>query len=127
MHMPNELFQLVSPTCTLTREQLVLTPSLSLMLRGKYLDHLGQSVTLLTLNLKQMHRGRWEIYYRLSFHSQWRGLELEGPTAPAPVIFGWVGFRWLIPQRQHHAHWSFYSCWVSLLEYIVYFHNIGAK
>jgi len=47
----------------------VLTPSLSLMLRGKYLDHLGQSVNLLTLNLKQMHRGRWEIYYQLSFQS----------------------------------------------------------
>jgi len=48
----------------------VLTPSLSLILRGKYLDHLGQSVTLLTLDLEQMHRGRWGIYYQLSFHSQ---------------------------------------------------------
>jgi len=39
------------------------------MLRGKYLDHLGQSVTLLTLDLKQMNRGRWGIYYQLSFQS----------------------------------------------------------
>jgi len=39
------------------------------MLRGKYLDHLGQYVTLLTLDLKQMHRGRLEIHYQLSFQS----------------------------------------------------------
>jgi len=94
------------------------------MLRGKYLDHLGQSVTLLTLNLKQMHRGRWEIYYQLSFQST---VGLEGPTAPTLVIFGWVVFHWFILQRQHHARWSFCSCWVSSLEYIVYFYNIGAK
>ena len=47
------------------------------MLRGKYLDHLGQSVTLLTLDLKQMNRGRWEICYQLSFHSQRKALSLR--------------------------------------------------
>jgi len=94
------------------------------MPRGKYLDHLGQSVTLLTLNLKQMNRGRLEIYYQLSFQST---VTPWGPSWACPC------YLWLDQISLVHSPTpiplllELYSCWVSLLEYIVYFYNLGAK